>query len=103
MLHGRGWFNLALWLLEKPLRQLLQALVTLLAGADEDLFDVRQELALSPIVSGRAFRASGVARARAIEQRFSGRFVKAGIFARRQHIAPRGIAPASRVFLYECA
>src|SRR5512140_1010885 len=72
---------------EKPLGQLLESLVAILAGALEDALHVGPERRLAEDVARRGFGADGVAHIGAAQQRPGRGLVVARVVARRQRIA----------------
>lgn len=90
-------------LAEIALGELDQAVVAILAGTGEDLFDVRAQAAFAPVVAGGFFGVAGVARAGAFEECFGRRGIVAWIVTRRETDGRAGFWFSAGVFVDECS
>src|SRR5205085_722566 len=86
------------YLSEESLSKLSETLVTLAFCPRAYFLDKGAQSLLAPVIAGCAFRASGVTRPRALEQRFGGRLVEARVSTRRKGIAFSRITPTSVFF-----
>src|SRR5258706_15929244 len=77
---------------KESLGQLLESLILLRPRLGQDLFDVRAQFLLAPLVAGRQLGGVRVAHVGALEHRGGGRRVVAGVALRRQKVAPLGPA-----------